>query len=213
MDPKLKAQLEADAAKLEKSGFNLYEPTFASSGNGRAVIAMQDSAGTQPNSAEVKPSREARREETTVDIRKLARVEVQTQALLMRSVATVIRQLEEAMESCQLDALRNTINFARANVSNAESSALGPTLGRAVELATVLQESVTGDQLSSSDVNAAVQVVSSALLQIQSLAEVDKETAIGTLSVLKKLLSNFVTQPMEPKFQKVRLANKAIQAK
>ena len=41
MDPKLKSQLEADAAKLEQSGFDLYQPTFASSGNGRAVIAMQ----------------------------------------------------------------------------------------------------------------------------------------------------------------------------
>ena len=117
------------------------------------------------------------------------------------------------MEACNLDVLRNTIAFARANVKNCESTEVGPALQRAVELAAVLQQSVGGDNLSSSDMDSKVEMVSSSLLQIRSLGDVDKQAALGTLTVLKKLLTNFVSHPQEAKFQRVRLANKAIQTK
>lgn len=59
LDPNIKSQMEQDAAKLQQSGFNLYEPTFASSINARTVIQMgqaEDSSSTHvPQEVQTQP--------------------------------------------------------------------------------------------------------------------------------------------------------------
>lgn len=82
------------------------------------------------------------------------------------------------------------------------------TIERATELQKVLEQSANGQ-----DFDVKVEIVSGALHELQSLAVVDKDAAVGALTVLKKLMMNFIKKPDEPKFRKVRLANPTIKAK